>query len=201
MYCKECKPFLITQICDKQNMYLINHGTVTNREGGWQDKNEIEFNNELYKYLDYKKIPNTLRLFDLSKYYYLTYYWNSTLKEPGSNRGGLYLISGLEIKKPFLKENPRICSSEFMSYFHSILFFSDVDSFDLSNPVLRDLWCHYKNGSLDLALRKILEMYNQERGYTDLEILNFIKRSLESKKLFKRIDYSRQLTLKPKKIF
>ena len=82
-----------------------------------------------------------------------------------------------------------------MSYFNSLISLSNIYDYGLSNVILNEFWNAYKNDTLDTMLKRILNRYSEYQSNANFQVLSFIKDSLKSKKIFQKIDNSKQLTL------
>lgn len=184
------KPFLIAQIKEDQNRYLIENGNYSNRNCDTSD-----FNNLLYNNLD-TIIPNTIRIFEINSKVYLTYYWLSDLREPRSNRSGIYLIAGIECEKSQFQKEPLKISKQLSHFINSLIKVTNLINMNKSDEVLKILWENDNNPKFKKIILKILEIYNVNNQSSSYNSLNkFVTDARKEVKLFKKLDFSKKLTI------
>lgn len=92
-------PFVVTQVLEKQSCFLLQDGFI----GG----NHPQFDYILYKYLDQELFDSSFfRIFRIKEKVALVYYWKSKMREPRSNREGIYLIIGILCDYPVFRKEP-----------------------------------------------------------------------------------------------
>lgn len=185
------KPFLITQILEQQNRHLIYQGS-SNR-----DERE-EFNSALYYYLDTQPyVPgNIIRLFEVNKEVHLVYYWHTNLREPESNRIGIYLILGVSIPKKDFNKNKELMVERLMQLINNVMSntkSSIVENADICVKTMWDMVQTYQ--PLSRLIQNILNDYNNSQyQIIDQKLLDYVN-SVDAR-LFKKIDTKRHRTIK-----
>lgn len=193
----EYNPFLVGQILEEQNVYLIKNGKIFNKP------DYSEFNNILWKGIDGSLIPNTIRLFEYEGYVYLTYYWSSTLKEPGSDRLGIYLVMGTSCSKQAYRKNRFGLAKLFQNFFMSVIDETKPSTLETANDALNYLWNLKLDGSpLVLELNRIIDYYidysiSCNNDEIDNNLLSFVENNKLS--LFKKMDAKENLTVNCKR--
>jgi len=153
------KPLLITQIYEKQNVFLISSDTINN--------NQQDFSNHLYSYVDTMPPESCFRIFEYKDEVHLMFYWLSNMREPRSNREGIYLIMGISCDLNTFKTNPYDLSRSFLQYLSIVtnIFNVNLDQDTTSTNVIRLLW-----ENCELYIEKILHQWKQaifeEESYT-----------------------------------
>lgn len=165
-------PFIVTQIRELQNEFILAESELSTKKQS--------FSNKLYQYVDYLEPQTCCRIFVYESDVYLSYFWLSDLREPGSGRAGIYFIVGMSCPYSIFQRNPLELSEHFLALLSTIQnVFEPLNERELlATNIINTLW---KAENIDEYVKKIYNTWKNNILNNTVIVPNIVKRTQCSK--------------------